>query len=146
MGMKTETSLSRCAQRIAGHIEKPLDIHAIVAEIESDEYSAEMMLQHLLLWTQKLERDRTSAMAALREANITIMRLNSAAGRGGDDFPENNTALLDAAIDLLAGWCDAVKNKGTGWDDWDEWYKDACYRPGPLRELIDAKMKEMENA
>lgn len=51
--------------------------------------------------------------------------------------------LLDAALNLLAGWCDAVENGGTGWDDWDEWYKDSCYRPGPLRELIDAKMREI---
>ena len=54
------------------------------------------------------------------------------------------SALLDAALDLLAGWCDAVKNGGTGWDDWDEWYKDACYRPGPLRELLDARIKKLE--
>jgi hypothetical protein len=53
------------------------------------------------------------------------------------------SALLDAALDLLAGWCDAVKNGGTGWDDWDEWYKDACYRPGPLREMIDARMAKI---
>jgi hypothetical protein len=53
-------------------------------------------------------------------------------------------ALLDAALDLLAGWCDAVKNGGTGWDDWDEWYKDACYRPGPLRDLLDAKIAKLE--
>jgi hypothetical protein len=56
------------------------------------------------------------------------------------DYP----ALLDAALNLLAGWCDAVKNGGTGWDDWDEWYKDACYRPGPLRELLDAKIAKLE--
>ena len=55
-----------------------------------------------------------------------------------------SSPLLDAAIDLLAGWCDAVKNVGTGWDDWDEWYKDACYRPGPLREMIDARMAKIE--
>ncbi len=53
------------------------------------------------------------------------------------------SALLDASLDLLAGWCDAVKNGGTGWDDWDGWYKDACYRPGPLRELIDARIAKI---
>jgi hypothetical protein len=45
---------------------------------------------------------------------------------------------LDIAIGMLAAWCVAVDVNGTGWDDWDEHYKDAAYRPGPLRELLDA--------
>ena len=44
----------------------------------------------------------------------------------------------DIAIDMLAQWCNAVDTNGTGWDDWDEHYKDAAYRPTPIRELIDA--------
>lgn len=44
----------------------------------------------------------------------------------------------DIAIAMLAAWCVAVEENGTGWDDWDEHYKDAAYRPGPLRELLDA--------
>lgn len=40
----------------------------------------------------------------------------------------------DIAIDMLARWCVAVDTNGTGWDDWDEHYKDAAYRVGPLRE------------
>ena len=47
------------------------------------------------------------------------------------------TAQRDKAIEMLADWCVAVDEKGTGWDDWDEFYKDAMYRPGPLRELLD---------
>lgn len=48
--------LQSCAKRIAGHIQKPMDIHAIIAEIDSDEYSAELMMQHLILWAAKMER------------------------------------------------------------------------------------------
>jgi len=33
-----------------------MDIHAIIAEIDSDEYSAELMIQHLILWAAKTER------------------------------------------------------------------------------------------
>lgn len=62
-----------------------------------------------------------------------------------NDFARKLERERDEAIALLAGWCDAVKNNGTGWDDWDEWYKDACYRPGPLRELIDAKMEALRS-
>lgn len=50
----------------------------------------------------------------------------------------------DAAIRLLAEWCHDIDKNGTGWDDWDENYKNARYRPGPLRELIDAELEAME--
>lgn len=44
----------------------------------------------------------------------------------------------DGAIAMLAAWCVAVDKNGAGWDDWDEHYKDAMYREGPLRSLLDA--------
>ena len=51
------------------------------------------------------------------------------------------TEERDLAILMLAEWCDAVRDKGTGWDDWDDYYKNAAFRPGPLRALIDAARK-----
>ena len=45
--------------------------------------------------------------------------------------------LLAEAVQLLAQWCVSVETNGSGWDDWDEHYKDAAYRPGPLRDLLD---------
>jgi hypothetical protein len=54
--------------------------------------------------------------------------------------------LLRIAVAMLAGWCVAVDENGTGWDDWDEHYKDARYRPGPLREMLDqAITQELED-
>jgi hypothetical protein len=47
---------------------------------------------------------------------------------------------LDTAIYMLADWCVAVDERGTGWDDWDEYYKDAMYRDGPLRKLLDVQI------
>lgn len=44
----------------------------------------------------------------------------------------------DIAIQMLAEWCCDIDRNGTGWDDWDENYKNAKYRPGPLRNLLDA--------
>ena len=44
---------------------------------------------------------------------------------------------LNTALRMLAGWCVAVDVNGTGWDDWDEYYKDAMYRDGPLRGMLD---------
>lgn len=48
----------------------------------------------------------------------------------------------DAALSMLAEWCVAVNVNGTGWDDWDEYYKNAMYRSGPLRELLDAAIEK----
>jgi len=48
----------------------------------------------------------------------------------------------DDALKMLAEWCAAVKENGAGWDDWDEYYKNAMYRPCFLRELLDAAIKE----
>ena len=50
----------------------------------------------------------------------------------------------DLAVRLLAEWCWCIDNKGTGWDDWDECYKDAAFRPGPLRELLDAEIAKVK--
>ena len=55
---------------------------------------------------------------------------------------EKLTLERDLAIQMLAEWCVAVDVNGTGWDDWDEYYKDAMYRPTPLRGLLDAAIKE----
>jgi hypothetical protein len=65
------------------------------------------------------------------------------------DAPDSSVVIAtlteqrDSAIAMLAAWCVAVDQNGTGWDDWDEHYKDAAYRPGPLRELIDAAMAQV---
>ncbi len=44
---------------------------------------------------------------------------------------------LTIALWMLAEWCVAVDENGSSWDDWDEYYKDAMYRVGPLREDLD---------
>lgn len=50
---------------------------------------------------------------------------------------------LNEAVRLLAEWCVAVRDNGASWDDWDEHYKDACYRPSILREMIDAEINRI---
>lgn len=49
----------------------------------------------------------------------------------------------NAAVELLARWCVAVEDVGTSWDDWDEHYKDANWRPSPLRKMIDSAKVEI---
>ncbi len=55
------------------------------------------------------------------------------------------TVERNVAITLLANWCVQVEDNGASWDDWDEGYKDANSRPGPLRELIDKKKQEIRD-
>lgn len=56
----------------------------------------------------------------------------------------DDAVLRDAAVRMLAEWCFDVEHNGTGWDDWDENFKDARYRDGPLRKLIDAELAVIE--
>ena len=51
--------------------------------------------------------------------------------------------LLDAAINMLAEWCLDVELEGSWWDNWDENYKNANYRPGLLRDLIDLEKEKV---
>ena len=57
-----------------------------------------------------------------------------------EDQIKELVAQRDCAIKMLAEWCVAVDKKGTGWD---EYYKDAAYRPCLIRELIDFQIKEL---
>lgn len=57
---------------------------------------------------------------------------------------EQVIAQRDEAIDMLADWCLRVDKIGTGWDDWDEGYKNAMYRPCGIRALIDEAKKKLE--
>ncbi len=41
------------------------------------------------------------------------------------------------ALQMLADWAMAVDQNGTGWDDWDEYYKDVLYRNNPIRKDLD---------
>ena len=47
--------LIRVALSKAGHIEKPYSLDEILDKIESDDYSPELMMQHLLLYLRRQE-------------------------------------------------------------------------------------------
>lgn len=61
---------------------------------------------------------------------------------------EANTAELslerkyEIALAMLAEWSVAVETNGTGWDDWDEYYKDVSYRPSLIRNDLDEAIHE----
>jgi hypothetical protein len=57
---------------------------------------------------------------------------------------EEVTKQRDEAIALLADWVCRVSLVGGSWDDWDEGYKNAAYRPCGIRELLDIKIKQTE--
>ena len=41
----------------------------------------------------------------------------------------------DVAVKHLAEWCAAINRHGGGWDEWDEYYKDAAWRQNALPEI-----------
>lgn len=49
------------------------------------------------------------------------------------------------ALNMLAEWVNMVQYNGTMWDDWDEGYKDAWYRPTPIREDLDKAIAESKS-
>ena len=82
--------------------------------------------------------DGLNTEEAAELANVLPPTLEEAYAEGRADEREELVKERDIAIAMLAAWCVAVDENGTGWDDWDEHYKDAAYRPGPLRKLLDA--------
>lgn len=43
----------------------------------------------------------------------------------------------EIALTMLSEWVNSVNRNGAGWDYWDEAFKDAAYRPCPIREDLD---------
>ena len=41
--------------------------------------------------------------------------------------------VLEGLVRDVQDWVDAIDNNGTGWDDWDEHYKNFAYRGGLTR-------------
>lgn len=63
-------------------------------------------------------------------------------GRTADELIKGVCEQRDEAIALLADWVARVSEVGTSWDDWDEGYKNAAYRPCGIRERLDKAIEE----
>jgi hypothetical protein len=46
------------------------------------------------------------------------------------------------ALQMLAEWVCAFQENGSGWYDWDDYYKDAAYRDTPIRKDLDEAIQE----
>jgi len=44
---------------------------------------------------------------------------------------------LNTAIEIIAEWCDAVRDGGAEWSNWKMEYKRAAFERNSIRELID---------
>ena len=87
------------------------------------------------------EYDSAEAFAWMHGYNAALSALAADRAGVGQEVEQR-----DMAIAMLASWVACVQRNGTGWDDWDEAYKDAAYRPTPLRELLDAAIaKELKS-
>jgi len=96
------------------------------------------VVRHLLAYAGRTMGDETrprNPNITAREAIVIADYLAELESKAGRLRAERDTAVI-----MLAEWCVAVDVNGAGWDDWDEHYKDAAYRPGPLREQIDTAM------
>lgn len=55
-----------------------------------------------------------------------------------------DSIVKDTSIYVLANWCNDIDRNGTGWDDWDENYKDASFRiQGPFRQDFEEALSDI---
>lgn len=60
------------------------------------------------------------------EDGVTVKVSRQACDEGAA-LIEELTRQRDSAIKHIAEWCVAIDVNGSGWDDWDEYYKEAMY-------------------
>ena len=131
--------LQRTAAELV-HRETATTVLMQMAEVESLKAKAAAFHE----WHAKTEWVQETAEAReLGMHRADVMRKRIEALRAD---AERLTGERDVAIGMLAYWCVAVDQNGTGWDDWDEHYKDAMYRPCPIRELLDKEINAVRAA
>ena len=71
--------LDKLIEERCGNISKPFTLKEICQQIESNDYSAEMLLQHLLLWVSarctdlmELEKEHTDLKERLFQAEMDV--------------------------------------------------------------------------
>lgn len=84
--------------------------------------------------TEQISADYHLYKRQLDEAKQRIAELEQAL--------HDRSSERDTAIGMLADWCVAVELNGASWDDWDEHYKNASFRPCGIRDLLDAAIYE----
>lgn len=78
------------------------------------------------------EEDSKGEFVRFEDAQAEIERLNKACDqRAAHEYKlmgeiDRLTQQRDVALKHIAGWCAAIEQNGSSWDDWDEYYKDAC--------------------
>ncbi|WP_368640619.1 hypothetical protein ABRZ04_05400 [Castellaniella ginsengisoli] len=80
--------------------------------------------------------DEDALYAALCNAAEAQRVVNQQMTTGAQDR-EDAAYQRDVAIGMLAHWVVAIEKNGTGWDDWDEHFKNARFRDTPIRKLLD---------
>lgn len=80
------------------------------------------------------------------DADGVMVKVSRQACEEGATAIEELTRQRDAAIQHIAEWCVAIDVKGNGWDDWDEYYKDAMYREDALPEIRGLLVDAIESA
>ncbi len=101
------------------------------------------------VWDAIRERHEVTQFSSFSDPTGTFMggpgeigTMETTYGLRGADYPF--IGARKHAITLLAEWTLCIELNGSMWDDWDECYKDAAFRPGPLRKLIDAERDRLK--
>lgn len=64
------STIHETTQRTAGHIRQPFTLLQICEIVMTGEYNADLMLQHLLLCADSLERENAQLRKGLAEADV----------------------------------------------------------------------------
>ena len=90
------------------------------------------MKRYEIVATAWKEEDSDGEFVRFKDAQAEIDRLNKACDqRAAHEYKlmceiDALKAQRDVAIQHIAEWCVAIQQNGDGWDDWGQYYKDAC--------------------
>jgi hypothetical protein len=91
----------------------------------------------------EIEFDQLAIIHSLRNGECDQNTCHLAA-----NLIEHLTLQRDEAVKLIADWCVSIEVNGTGWDDWDEHFKNATYETRNavpnIRSLLDKAMDQSE--
>lgn len=120
-----------CDQRAAHEYKLMAEIDSLKAENKRLQEKSEHLTIARFNWRTKYLTLATSV--------LLILGLDESTSRGEIiNAVDALKAQRDVAIKHIAEWCVAIQQNGAGWDDWDEYYKKACFRDNALPEIRSA--------
>lgn len=89
------SSLQRLVSRHCAHIRKPYTLEEICEQVAGNEYNAELMLQHLLLWVSANENTRNPYLSGQPDEMMETIRRHLDEAHGSLVIARNAALLLN---------------------------------------------------